>query len=178
MHRLPWSATNLVAMADWLSIGRPAQLVKTVGQDSWSRQLVKTVGQDNWSKVVWSRVVTWRAAATVCARLLVPSAVIGTIGCVTMARTAERGLELAQLIVAHSLRVGLGQDGKLPTERQLAKDLGVSRSSVRYALAILQAQGRLSRAVRRGTDLQGATAAAARSRQARLDRTDAGGTGG
>src|SRR6266851_3605670 len=44
MHRLPWSATNLVAMADWLSIGRPAQLVKTIGQ----RQLVK-------SRVVKSR---------------------------------------------------------------------------------------------------------------------------
>ncbi len=76
----------------------------------------------------------------------------------TMGRTAERGQELAQLIVAHSLRVGLGQDGKLPTERQLAKDLGVSRSSVRYALAILQAQGRLSREVGRGTYLHGASA--------------------
>ncbi len=96
----------------------------------------------------------------------------------TMGRTAERGQELAQLIVAHSLRVGLGQDGKLPTERQLAKDLGVSRSSVRYALAILQAQGRLSREVGRGTYLHGASAAAAGSGQAGLDGPDADGTGG
>ncbi len=87
----------------------------------------------------------------------------------TMGRTAERGQELAQLIVAHSLRVGLGQDGKLPTERQLAKDLGVSRSSVRYALAILQAQGRLSREVGRGTSLHGAAAGSGRPVQAGLD---------
>jgi DNA-binding FadR family transcriptional regulator len=71
-------------------------------------------------------------------------------------RTAERGRELAQRIVSHALRVGLGQDGKLPTERQLASDLGVTRSSVRYALAILQAQGRLSREVGRGTYLRAA----------------------
>jgi DNA-binding FadR family transcriptional regulator len=69
-------------------------------------------------------------------------------------RTAERGSELAALIVAHAMRVGLGPDGKLPTERQLASDLGVTRSSVRYALAILQAQGRLSREVGRGTYLR------------------------
>lgn len=95
-----------------------------------------------------------------------------------MARTAERGLELAQLIVAHSLRVGLGQDGKLPTERQLAQDLGVSRSSVRYALAILQAQGRLSREVGRGTYLRGAPAAAAGSDPSSLKRPGVDGTGG
>ena len=88
----------------------------------------------------------------------------------TIGRTAERGLELAQLIVAHSLRVGLGQDGKLPTERQLAKDLGVSRSSIRYALAILQAEGQLSREVGRGTYLRGA--------QAGLEGPGADGAGG
>jgi GntR family transcriptional regulator, uxu operon transcriptional repressor len=111
-------------------------------------------------------------------RLLVPSDRIGRIGCVTMGRTAERGQELAQLIVAHALRVGLGQDGKLPTERQLAKDLGVSRSSVRYALAILQAQGLLSREVGRGTYLHGAAAAAVGSGQAGLDGPATDGTGG
>lgn len=95
----------------------------------------------------------------------------------TMARTAERGRELAQLIVAHSLKVGLGQDGKLPTERQLASDLGVSRSSVRYALAILQAQGRLSREVGRGTYLLGAPVAAASSARPGLDGLGADGTG-
>lgn len=78
-------------------------------------------------------------------------------------RLAERGRELAQLIVAHSLRVGLGPDGKLPTERQLARDLAVTRSSIRYALAILQAQGRLSREVGRGTYLRAAPGGAAPS---------------
>jgi DNA-binding FadR family transcriptional regulator len=56
-------------------------------------------------------------------------------------RPAERGLDLARLIVEHSLRLGLGTDGRLPTERQLAADLGVTRSSIRYALAIMQARG-------------------------------------
>ncbi|HUZ56513.1 MAG TPA: FCD domain-containing protein [Streptosporangiaceae bacterium] len=67
---------------------------------------------------------------------------------------AERGLDLAQLIVAHSLRIGLGADGRLPTERQLARDLGVTRSSIRYALGILEAQGQVSREVGRGTYLR------------------------
>ena len=67
---------------------------------------------------------------------------------------AERGLDLAQLIVAHSLRIGLGADGRLPTERQLAENLGVTRSSIRYALGILEAQGRVSREVGRGTYLR------------------------
>lgn len=79
---------------------------------------------------------------------------IGRIGWVTSGQNAERGRELAQRIVAHSFRVGLGHDGKLPTERQLAQDLGVTRSSIRYALALLQAQGRLSREVGRGTYLR------------------------
>ncbi|HYS33446.1 MAG TPA: hypothetical protein VEM58_14420, partial [Streptosporangiaceae bacterium] len=47
--------------------------------------------------------------------------------------TAGRGHDLAQLIVDHALRVGLGPQGRLPTERQLAADLGVTRSSIRYA---------------------------------------------
>jgi GntR family transcriptional regulator, uxu operon transcriptional repressor len=67
---------------------------------------------------------------------------------------AERGLDLAQLIVAHSLRVGLGADGRLPTERQLAEDLGMTRSSIRYALGILEAKGQVSREVGRGTYLR------------------------
>jgi DNA-binding FadR family transcriptional regulator len=69
-------------------------------------------------------------------------------------RPAERGLDLARLIIVHSLRLGLGPDGRLPTERQLAADLGISRSSVRYALAIMEARGELSREVGRGTYLR------------------------
>jgi GntR family transcriptional regulator, uxu operon transcriptional repressor len=69
---------------------------------------------------------------------------------------AERGRELAQVILATSLRDGLGPGGRLPTERQLAADLGVTRSAIRYALGILQAQGYLSREVGRGTYLRSA----------------------
>src|ERR1035441_10384086 len=61
---------------------------------------------------------------------------------------------MAERIPAESLRAGLGPGGRLPTERRLALDLGMSRSSVRHALAILEAQGRISREVGRGTFLR------------------------
>jgi DNA-binding FadR family transcriptional regulator len=67
---------------------------------------------------------------------------------------ADRGHELAALILSHSLRGGLGPDGRLPTERQLARDLGVTRSSIRYALAIMEREGHISREVGRGTYLR------------------------
>src|SRR5258708_40369972 len=66
---------------------------------------------------------------------------------------AERGLRLAELILSESHRAGRGPGSRLPTERQLATDLGVTRSSVRHALAMLEAQGRISREVGRGTVL-------------------------
>ena len=49
---------------------------------------------------------------------------------------------LAALILAASERNGAGYGTRLPTERQLAVDLGVSRSAIRHAMAELQAQGR------------------------------------
>jgi GntR family uxuAB operon transcriptional repressor len=61
---------------------------------------------------------------------------------------------LADLIVAESERAGLGPGSRLPTERQLALDMGATRSSVRHALAVLQAEGRISREVGRGTFLR------------------------
>ena len=69
-------------------------------------------------------------------------------------RHAERGLALAERIMTHALRTGLGPGGRLPTERQLAQDLGVTRSSVRYALAIMETDGHISREVGRGTYLR------------------------
>jgi GntR family transcriptional regulator, uxu operon transcriptional repressor len=69
-------------------------------------------------------------------------------------RHAEGSLKLAELIIAHSLRLGLGAGGRMPTERQLATDLGVTRSSVRYALGLMEAQGYISREVGRGTYLR------------------------
>ena len=52
---------------------------------------------------------------------------------------------LAALILAESERGG-GHGMRLPTERQLAHDLGVSRAAIRHAMAVLQAEGRVSRA--------------------------------
>jgi GntR family transcriptional regulator, uxu operon transcriptional repressor len=61
---------------------------------------------------------------------------------------------MAERILTESLRAGLGPSGRLPTERRLALDLGMTRSSVRHALAVLEAQGRISREVGRGTFLR------------------------
>jgi GntR family transcriptional regulator, uxu operon transcriptional repressor len=44
--------------------------------------------------------------------------------------------------------------GKLPTERRLASELGVTRTMVRHALAVLEAEGQISREVGRGTFLR------------------------
>ena len=68
----------------------------------------------------------------------------------------ERGLRLAELILSGARQAGQGPGSRLPTERQLAADLGVTRSSVRHALAMLEAQGRISREVGRGTFLRDA----------------------
>jgi DNA-binding FadR family transcriptional regulator len=61
---------------------------------------------------------------------------------------------LAALILAESERGGAGHGTRLPTERQLAQDLGVSRAAIRHAMAVLQAEGRVSREVGRGTFLR------------------------
>jgi DNA-binding FadR family transcriptional regulator len=66
----------------------------------------------------------------------------------------ERGMRLAEAIISRSRAAGLRAGGRLPTERQLSIDLGVTRSSVRHALAILEAQGHISREVGRGTFLR------------------------
>jgi len=68
---------------------------------------------------------------------------------------------LAGIILAESRRAGLGSGAKLPTERQLAADLGATRTSVRRALAVLEADGRISREVGRGTFLRDAPRSAA-----------------
>lgn len=60
---------------------------------------------------------------------------------------------LAQQIIDGAYRVGLGPGGRLPTERQLATDLSVTRSDIRNALAVLEAEGKVTREVGRGTFL-------------------------
>jgi len=73
---------------------------------------------------------------------------------------ADGPRELAALILAQTARSArtepaqAGDPRRLPTERQLATDLGVSRSAVRHAMAVLQAEGRISREVGRGTFLR------------------------
>ena len=65
--------------------------------------------------------------------------------------SARQRRALAALILAESERHGADYGTRLPTERQLAVDLGDSRSAIRHAMAELQAEGRVSREVGRGT---------------------------
>lgn len=69
-------------------------------------------------------------------------------------QATPRGRELAELILAECERAGSAPGTRLPTERQLAESLGVTRSGVRHALAVLEAEGRVSREVGRGTFLR------------------------
>jgi GntR family transcriptional regulator, uxu operon transcriptional repressor len=64
---------------------------------------------------------------------------------------ARSGRQLAEEILAESRRAGLGPGSRLPTERQLAVDLGVTRSGIRQALGVLEADGLITREVGRGT---------------------------
>ena len=50
----------------------------------------------------------------------------------------------------------MGPGSRLPTERRLAADLGATRTTVRRALAVLEAEGHISREVGRGTFLRDA----------------------
>jgi DNA-binding FadR family transcriptional regulator len=79
--------------------------------------------------------------------------------------------QLAELILARGEQVASGPGGRLPTERRLAEDLGVTRTMVRNALAVLEAEGRISREVGRGTFLR---AADPRRPSSRADREAAG----
>ena len=74
--------------------------------------------------------------------------------------SALRRRALAAQILAESQRDGGGRGARLPTERQLALELGVSRSAIRHAMALLQAEGQVSREVGRGTFLRDAPDAA------------------
>jgi DNA-binding FadR family transcriptional regulator len=96
----------------------------------------------------------------------------------TPAAPAKRGRELAELILAESGRAGLGPGSRLPTERRLAADLGVTRSGIRLALAALEADGLISREVGRGTFLRDAAAdALAAARRGESDASGAGTSG-
>ena len=64
--------------------------------------------------------------------------------------------DLAQLILARCEEPEHGVSARLPTERRLAAEFGVTRTMVRHALAVLEAEGRISREVGRGTFLTSA----------------------
>ncbi len=68
------------------------------------------------------------------------------------ASVAPRGRELAQLILGEFAGAPVGT--RIPTERQLAGSLGVTRAAVRHALGVLEGEGRISREVGRGTFLR------------------------
>jgi GntR family uxuAB operon transcriptional repressor len=70
------------------------------------------------------------------------------------ARGPAYSQELAELIVSRARRGNSGPFGQLPTERALAGELGVTRTMIRHALAVLEAEGRISREVGRGTFLR------------------------
>jgi GntR family transcriptional regulator, uxu operon transcriptional repressor len=68
--------------------------------------------------------------------------------------SVPRGRDLADVILAECAGSGAVAGARLPTERELAETLGVTRSAVRHALSYLEAAGRISREVGRGTFLR------------------------
>ena len=71
------------------------------------------------------------------------------------AHPPTHGRDLARLILSRCEQDhGYAPSGKLPTERDLATSFGVTRTVVRHALAVLEAEGRISREVGRGTFLR------------------------
>lgn len=88
----------------------------------------------------------------------------------SVSRPPVYAADLAELILERSAGTGAGPGSRLPTERTLAVELGVTRTMVRHALAMLEAEGRVSREVGRGTFLRGDDVRAA---PARTDRDGA-----
>jgi len=62
-----------------------------------------------------------------------------------------RGRDLADVILAECASTGAVAGARLPTERELAERLGVTRAAIRHAFSYLEAEGRISREVGRGT---------------------------
>ena len=70
-----------------------------------------------------------------------------------------RGRDLADVILTEYVGGAAVEGAQLPTERELAERLGVTRAAVRHALSYLEAAGRISREVGRGTFLRAEDAA-------------------
>jgi DNA-binding FadR family transcriptional regulator len=81
---------------------------------------------------------------------------------------------LAALILERCSDASKQPGGRIPTERQLAADLGVTRTMVRHALAVLEAEGRISREVGRGTFIRHAAASGSSDNSAAAKAHDVG----
>ncbi|HEX2552296.1 MAG TPA: FCD domain-containing protein [Microvirga sp.] len=68
-------------------------------------------------------------------------------------RTEVSGVGVLMQLRAYLAQAQLPENGRLPPERELAAELGVSRAELRKALATLAAEGRLWRHVGKGTFL-------------------------
>jgi GntR family uxuAB operon transcriptional repressor len=64
---------------------------------------------------------------------------------------------VADAVLQHAREAAAHKGTKLPTEREIGRDLGLSRHSLRRALALLEADGWISREVGRGTFLMRST---------------------
>lgn len=80
----------------------------------------------------------------------------------TRPQPSPYGRDLARVILSRCEDPAFVPGGRLPNERALATEFGVPRTLVRHALTVLEAEGRISREVGRGTFLRpGATDPAA-----------------
>ncbi|MDY6996019.1 MAG: FCD domain-containing protein [Actinomycetota bacterium] len=70
---------------------------------------------------------------------------------------AAVGRDLRRVIDEQVLAPAATQGGRLPAERNIAEQLGCSRTRVRHILAELEREGRITRAVGRGTFLTSST---------------------
>jgi len=67
--------------------------------------------------------------------------------------SSDRIRDVAEAVLSEAVQKGLMAGSRLPTERELSEGLRLSRSTVRNAMALLEADGVVSREVGRGTYL-------------------------
>lgn len=73
---------------------------------------------------------------------------------VATGRESDVARQTADAILSYVRDAGLGSGARIPTERMLGEDLGLSRHSLRKALQLLETDGWISREVGRGTFLR------------------------
>jgi GntR family transcriptional regulator, uxu operon transcriptional repressor len=74
-------------------------------------------------------------------------------------REVDDAQATADAVLGHSVVAGLDLGSRIPTERSLSADLGLSRHALRQGLSLLEQRGLISRQVGRGTFLGPADAA-------------------